>query len=167
MAAKKKPTVRKKAARSTPAWKSKASTIEGFLEGLTPEKREAIVAARKLVQANIPKGYAEYMDWGCINWGIPLSEFPETYNGHPITYIALGANKNKNTLHLMACYVGGKETAFLRDEFKKAGKKFDMGKSCLHFNTLDDLELKSVAKVIGSVSKERYLEMYKKFKGIK
>jgi hypothetical protein len=166
MAAKKTPTVRKKATRPTPAWKSKPTTIEGYLESLSPEKRDAIVAARKLVQANIPKGYSEFMNWGCINWGIPLSEFSNTYNGHPITYIALGANKNKNSLHLMACYVDGKRIAFLKDEFKKAGKTFDMGKSCLHFNTLDDLELKSVAKVIGSVSKERYLAMYKKFKGL-
>jgi len=37
----------------------------------------------------------------------------------------------------------------LVDAFKKAGKRLDMGKCCLHFKELDDLELISVAKVIG------------------
>lgn len=166
MAARKKSTVRKKATKAEPAWKSKPTTVEGFLESLPPEKREVIEAARKLVRANIPKGYAEFMSWGGINWGIPLAEFSNTYNGHPLCYIALCANKNKNSLHLMGCYGDAKQTAFLKDEFKKAGKTFDMGKACLHFNTLDDLELKSVAKVIGMVSKEQFLDHYKKVKGL-
>ena len=166
MAAKKKPTVRKKATKSEPAGKPRPTTVEGYLESLPPEKRAAIAAGRKLVQANIPKGYAEFMNWGVINWGIPLSEFSNTYNGHPLCYVALGANKNKNSLHLMGCYGDAKQTAFLKDEFKKAGKTFDMGKSCLHFNTLDDLEVKSVAKVIGMVTPAQYLAMYKKVKGL-
>ena len=41
-----------------------------------------------------------------------------------------------------------------------------MGKSCLRFKSLDDLELKSVAKVIGSVTPGQYLEMYKRVKGL-
>ena len=166
MAAKKKPTVRKKATKA-PAWKSRPSTVEGYIESLPPGKREVIEAARKLVRANIPKGYAEFMNWGAINWGIPLAEFSNTYNGHPLCYVALGANKNKNSLHLMGCYGDVNQTAFLKDEFKKAGKTFDMGKAWLHFNTLDDLELKSVAKVIGMVTPGEFLEHYKKVKGLK
>lgn len=155
----KKSSAKAKAARPT--------TVAAYLDSLTPEKRAAISAARKLVNANIPKGYAEFMSWGTINWGIPLAEFSNTYNKQPLCYVALGANKNKNSLHLMAAYWNPKEIAFLKEEFKKAGKTFDMGMACLHFNTLDDLELKSVAKVIGRVSKEKYLASYKKLKGIK
>jgi hypothetical protein len=156
------------AAKKSPAKKKAAcpTTIAAYLDSLTPEKRAVISAARKLVNAHIPVGYAEFMSWGTINWGIPLEEFSNTYNGHPLSYVALGANKNKNSLHLMAAYWNPKEIAFLKDEFKKAGKKFDMGMACLHFNTLDDLELKSVAKVIGRVSKKEYLANYKKIKGL-
>ena len=66
----------------------------------------------------------------------------------------------------MGCYANPKQTAFLKDEFKKAGKRFDMGKACLQFKTLDDLELKSLGKVIGSVTPGQYLEMYKRVKGL-
>lgn len=166
MATSKKPSVRKKATKAEPARKSKPTSVEGFLENLPPDKRAAMEAARRLVRANIPKGYAEFMNWGAINWGIPLAEFSNTYNGQPLCYVALSANKNKNSLHLMGCYGDARQIAFLKDEFKKAGKTFDMGKACLHFNTLEDLELKSVAKVIGSVTKEQFLENYKKVKGL-
>lgn len=173
MAAKKSPArakpkvaARKKAAKAKPAWKSRPTTVDGYLESLPAEKRDVIAAARKLVRANIPKGYAEFMNWGVISWGIPLSEFSNTYNGQPLCYVALGANKHNVSLHLMGCYANPKQTAFLKDEFKKAGKKFDMGKACLHFKTLDDLELKSLGKVIGSVTPGQYLEMYKRLKGL-
>ena len=173
MAAKKPPArpkpkaaAKKKAAKSKPAWKSRPTTVDGYLESLPPEKRAVIAAGRKLVQANIPKGYAEFMNWGVINWGIPLSEFSNTYNGQPLCYVALGAQKNYSSLYLMGCYGNAKLTAFLKDEFKKAGKKFDMGKSCLRFKSLDDLELESLGKVIGSVTPGQYLEMYKRVKGL-
>ena len=43
----------------------------------------------------------------------------------------------------------------LVDAFKKAGTRLDMGKCCLHFKTLDDLELTAVATVSAmSTSKE-------------
>jgi hypothetical protein len=164
--AKPKAAARKKAAKSKPAWKSRPTTVDGYLEGLPPEKRAVIAAGRKLVQANIPQGYAEFMNWGVINWGIPLSEFSNTYNGQPLCYVALGAQKNYSSLYLMGCYGNAKLTAFLKDEFKKAGKKFDMGKSCLRFKSLDDLELESLGKVIGSVTPGQYLEMYKRVKGL-
>jgi len=41
-----------------------------------------------------------------------------------------------------------------------------MGKACLRFKSLDDLELKSLGKVIGSVTPGQYLEMYKRVKGL-
>jgi hypothetical protein len=145
---------------------SKPVTAEAYLAALPAEKRAVMAATRKFVSANVPKGFVEHVGWG-INWAIPLSEFADTYNGQPLAYVAITPNKNNFSLHLMAAYWQPKEIAFLKDEFKKAGKRFDMGMACLRFKELDDLELKSVAKVIKSVSKKEYLANYKKVKGLK
>jgi len=155
----KKPKVLKKAL--------KPMTVAGYLRSLPADRREVITAARALVRRHIPKGYSEYVGWGGINWGIPLSEFSNTYNGHPLTYIALAQNKNNFSLHLMGAYWNPKANALLKDEFKKAGKRLDMGMACLRFSALEDLELKSVAKVIGLLTKDQYLANYKKVKGLK
>ena len=148
------------------------TTVAAYLDSLTPEKRAVIEEARALVHEHIPKGYAEFMNWGVINWGIPLEEFPNTYNGQPLCYIGLGAQKNYNSLYLMGVYgADGDYTApfsqkLLVDAFKKAGKRLDMGKCCLHFKTLDDLELTSVAKVIGMSTPKEFIAYYKRAKGL-
>lgn len=49
---------------------------------------------RQVVRANLPKGYKEGMEWGMIGQGIPLSRYPNTYNGHPLCYVGLAAQKN-------------------------------------------------------------------------
>jgi hypothetical protein len=152
---------------------ARPTAVPDYLASLTPEKRAVIEEARAFVQKHIPKGYTEFMNWGVINWGIPLEEFSNTYNGQPLCYVALGAQKNYNSLYLMGAYDGsnGKYTTpfsqkLLVDAFKKAGKRLDMGKCCLHFKSLDDLELTSVAKVIAMSTPTQYLAYYKRVKGI-
>jgi hypothetical protein len=151
---------------------ARPTTVEGYLASLAPEKRAVIEEARALVQKHIPKGYVEFMNWGVINWGIPLEKFSGTHNGQPLCYIGLGAQKNYNSLYLMGVHdSSGKYTSpfseqLLADAFKKAGKRLDMGKCCLHFKTLDDLELGSVAKVIAMSTPTKYLAYYKRMKGL-
>ena len=137
-----------------------------YLASLTPEKRAVIEEARAFVRKHIPKGYAELMNWGVINWAIPLEEFPDTYNGQPLCYVALGAQKNYNAFYLMGAYDESNGAKLLADAFKKAGKRLDMGKCCLRFKALDDLELTSVAKVIAAATPRDYLAYYKRTKGL-
>src|SRR3954470_16847400 len=161
-----------KKSRST-AKADRPTTVAAYLASLTPEKRKVIAEARAFVRKHIPKGYSEFMNWGVINWGIPLDEFADTYNGQPLCYVGLGAQKNYHSLYLMGAYQSsdGKYTTpfsqkLLVDAFKKAGKRLDMGKCCLHFKALDDLELASVAKVIAMSTPKEYLAYYKRVKGL-
>jgi len=160
-----KSSVKKRIARPT--------SVAAYLASLTPEKRAVIEEARAFVRKHIRKGYAEFMNWGVINWGIPLEEFPNTYNGQPLCYVALGAQKNYNSLYLMGAYdsSSGEYTSpfsqqLLVDAFRKAGKRLDMGKCCLHFKRLDDLELTSVATVIAMSTPKEYIAYYKRVKGL-
>jgi hypothetical protein len=153
-----KPRAKSKAARPT--------SVAAYLSSLPPDKRAVIEQARALVHAHISKGYAEFMNWGVINWGIPLEEFSETYNRQPLCYVALGAQKNYNSFYLMGAYDESNGAKLLADAFKKAGKRLDMGKCCLRFKALDDLELTSVAKVIAMSTPSDYIDYYKRTKGL-
>jgi hypothetical protein len=152
---------------------ARPTTVADYLASLTPEKRAVIQEARALVRRHIPKGYAEFMNWGVINWGIPLEKFSNTHNGQPLCYVGLGAKKSYNSLYLMGAYESsnGKYTTpfsekLLIDAFRKAGKRLDMGKCCLHFKELDDLELSSVAKVIAMSTPKQYIAYYKRVRGL-
>ena len=152
---------------------ARPATVAAYLASLSPEKRAVIEEARTFVRKHIPAGYAEFMNWGVINWGIPLEEFADTYNGQPLCYIGLGAQKNYNSLYLMGLHdsSSGKYTTpfsekALADAFKTAGKRLDMGTCCLHFKSLDDLELTAVSRVIAKSTPNEYLAFYKRVKGL-
>ena len=64
---------------------ARPTTVAAYLASLTPEKRRVIEEARGFVHKHIPRGYAEFMNWGVINWGIPLEEFSNTHNGSAVS----------------------------------------------------------------------------------
>jgi hypothetical protein len=138
---------------------SKAATVAEYLKELPEDRRRVVSTLRKLIRKSLPKGYQESMAWGLISYTIPLSRYPDTYNGQPLAYVALAAQKNYFALYLMNVYASANE-AFLRREFKKAGKRLDMGKACLRFKSLEDLPLEAIGKVVASTPVERYLAWY-------
>ena len=139
-----------------------AKTPEEYLAGLPEGRRDAIAAVRAVVRRNLPKGYAEFVSWGMLNYGIPLSRFRETGNGQPLCYAALAAQKNYCSLYLMSVYADKGQEARLRDGFTAAGKKLDMGKSCVRFKSADDLPLDVVGQLIAAVPADKWIEIFQK-----
>jgi Domain of unknown function (DU1801) len=139
---------------------SKAATVDDYLAELPPERRSIVASVRDLVRRNLPQGYQETMNWGMISYEVPLERYPDTHNKQPLMYAGLAAQKNFYTLYLNAAYQDRDGRKRLEREFKKAGKKLDMGKSCLHFNRLDDLPLDVIARVIGGTPPEKFIEQY-------
>ncbi len=129
---------------------SKAATVEEYLAELPADRRAVVSKMREIVKRNLPKGYDEAMSWGMISYGIPLSRYPDTYNGEPLGYVALAAQKNYYALYLTGPYMDPEQGRQLEAAFERAGKKMDMGKSCLRFKKLEDLPLDAVAHVIAS-----------------
>jgi hypothetical protein len=58
---------------------------------------------------------------------------------------------------MMGAYANSKQFVALKQAFAKAGKKFDMGKSCLHFNRAEELELEAIGEVIASYSPDQWI----------
>ena len=94
------------------------------------------------------------MRWGMLCYEVPLRRYPDTYNGEPLCYVGLAARKNGFSLYLMGAHADPGQARALKDAYRKAGKKLDMGKSCLRFERLEDLETDAVAKVIASTPPE-------------
>jgi hypothetical protein len=139
---------------------SKAATVDAYLAELPPERRSVVAAVRDVVRKHLPKGYAETMNWGMISYELPLDRYPNTYNGQPLSFAALVAQKHYFALYLPAVYQDAEQAAWLAGEFAKAGKKLDMGKSCLRFKRVEDLELGAIAKVIASTPPEQLIERH-------
>jgi uncharacterized protein YdhG (YjbR/CyaY superfamily) len=139
---------------------STAATVDDYLASLPEERREVMAAIRKLVRKSLPKGYEEQVGYGMVCYVIPLEKYSETYNGQPLCYVALAAQKHHYALYLTGPYAQPKLAEGLREAFEAAGKKLDMGKSCLRFKKLDDLPLDAVGKVIAAVPPQSFIDVY-------
>lgn len=65
-----------------------------------------------------------------------------------------GIAEKPSGVYLVMVYQSPQLTAWLREAFDNAGKKLDMGKSCLRFKSLDDVPLDVIGEVIASRSVE-------------
>jgi hypothetical protein len=139
---------------------SRAGTVKQYLDELPPERRKVVSAMRDLVLKNLPEGYVETMGFGMISYGVPLERYPNTYNGHPLCYAALAAQKNHYALYLMGAYTKSRIEDELRRGFAGAGKKLDKGQSCIRFKSLEDLPLEVVARAVAAMPPEELMALH-------
>lgn len=97
------------------------------------------------------------MLWGMISYVVPLTEYPDTYNKKPLTYVSLANQKNYMTLYLLGVYADSDQEKALREGYEKAGKKLDFGKSCFRFKSLDDILPDVVGPIIASVLMQQHI----------
>lgn len=139
---------------------SAATTIEAYLAALPEPQRALAAEVVALVRAHVPPGYEEAMAWGMPTWQVPLSRYPDTYNGKPLAYVSFAAQKAHYALYLMMAYTDSAQDLALRDAYAKAGVKLDMGKSCLRFKRADQLLHAPVAAVIASTPVDAFIAMH-------
>lgn len=137
-----------------------ARTTEAYLATLPQDKRAAMEEVLQVLRKNMPNGYEEAMGTSGICFQIPLGDYPDTYNKQPLCYVALAAQKNYNSLYLMSAYGHQPHLKELQQGFKQAGKKLDMGKSCIRFKTADDLELGVIGRLVNSITPRKWIEVY-------
>lgn len=140
--------------------RSAAATVEEYLNELAPDRHKQMDAVRQVILENLPDGYQEAMNWGMISWEIPLVRYPDTYNRRPLMYAALASQKNYMSLYLMCVYVHDGRRADFERRFKASGKKLDMGKSCVRFQSAEDLPMDLIAETIASTSVDEYIRSY-------
>ena len=145
--------------------KSSAATVEEYLAELPADRREVVARVRDEVLRSLPEGYRESMEWGMICYTIPLERYPNTYNKQPLSYAALAAQKNHYALYLTTPDMDEGQARWLEDEFRRAGKKLDMGKSCLRFKKLDDLPLDVIGRAIASTPPDELIARYEASRG--
>ena len=144
---------------------TKATTVEEYLASLPEERRIALSLVRDVVRQNLPEGYVETMNWGMISYEVPLSTYPETYNGQPLMYAALASQKKHMALYLTGIYMSDERRAEFARRVAEVGKKLDAGKSCVRFKSVDDLPLELIAEVIASETVEEFCARFEGMRG--
>ena len=140
-----------------------ATTVDGYLAALPDDRRPALAALRSLIVDHLPDGYEETVLWGMPSYVVPLERYPDTYNGQPLAYVSFAAQKRYSSLYLMALYSDSAEDQAFRTRWA-GGKRLDMGKSCVRFRELDDLDLPLIGETITATPVDRFLETYERIR---
>ncbi len=145
---------------------SQAATVTAYLRELPPERRTLLEAVRKVIRANLDRGIEEVMNYGMIGYVIPHKIYPAGYHcdpAKPFPYGGLASQKNYCSLYLFPVY--GEEENWFREEWKKGGKKLDMGKCCIRFKKLEDLDLEVLARALRRFTIAHSLQVYERALG--
>jgi hypothetical protein len=141
------------------ARKTSSSAVTTFLAGLPAERRTEVERVRDAVRRCLPTGYEETVSKNMLVYQVPLERSGDTYNGHPLWYVALASEKSYLSLHLMPVYGDRHLAEQLAEGFRAAGKKLDMGKACLHFQTADDLALDIIGEIVARIPPDRWVQI--------
>ena len=142
---------------------SKAKSVEEYLAALPEDRREAITAIREVILKNLPKGYEEGMQWGMPSYFVPLSAYPSGYNCQPdqsLPFVGLASQKNHMAFFGFCIYMDEALKNRFVEDWKKTGKKLDMGKSCVRFKKLEDVPLKVIGDAVKRVPMKKYIKQY-------
>jgi hypothetical protein len=154
---------------------SRADTVEQYLAELPEDRRALVAAICEVVNANLPEGYQEAMQYGMIGWSVPHERYPAGYHAdprQPLPLAALAAQKQYVSLYLMGVYCGcversatrepveTDEARWFRDAWVATGRRLDMGRSCVRMKRFDDVAFDVIAEAIRRLPVDEYIARY-------
>lgn len=142
---------------------SSAETVEQYLAELPEDRRAALQAVRATVLAHKPLEVEEGIQYGAIGYYVPHSVYPPGYHcdpRQPLPYVGVASQKNHMAVYLFCLYVDPEVVEDFKAAYAKAGKKLDMGASCVRFRKLADLDLEAVAAALRAMPLDRFIANY-------
>ena len=130
------------------------STVKQYLEALPDERKAPMKKVHAALKKAMPKGFEEGIEYGMISWSAP-------HDGKRVQYVALASQKSHMAVYLVGAYSDPKVLKRLTDAYTKSGKKLDMGKSCLRFKKLEDLELDALSEAVAALSVDAFIALQK------
>jgi hypothetical protein len=137
-----------------------AALLDQLCSGLTGDRAAALRHAHALIRSALPSGYEEVVTGKMISWVVPLATYPMTYNKQPLPLASLAAQKNHNALYLMDPYLSAERAAAFERAYAASGKKLDMGKSCLRFRSIAELDEAAIRNAIAAVPVAKFIADY-------
>ncbi|MBP9773092.1 MAG: DUF1801 domain-containing protein [Candidatus Peribacteraceae bacterium] len=131
---------------------TKATTVQEYLDALPAERREPMEFLHELIQKTSPKLKAHFA-YNMLGYGsFPYKNYKKEQIEWPV--IALASQKNYISLYVCAVENGN----YIAEMHKKELGKVSVGKSCIRFKKLSDVNLDVLKKVIQAAAKNPGLE---------
>ncbi|MDH3619065.1 MAG: DUF1801 domain-containing protein [Nitrosopumilus sp.] len=126
---------------------SKAKTPTEYINSLGEPRKNEIKKLHRLIRKTVPS-LKPSMRFGMLGYGNYHYKYKSGREGDwPIIALA----RQKNYISLYACMSDGRQ--YVAEKFKKDLPKANIGKSCIRFNKLEDLDLKILKLILQETNK--------------
>lgn len=121
---------------------SMAKTPKEYLDSLQQPRKSELKALDKLIRKAAPK-FKRFIMSGMLAYG----KFHYKYaSGREGDWAVIALASQKNYISLYVCATDGKK--YLAEGYKKALPKASIGKSCVRFKKIEDVDLNVVEKML-------------------
>lgn len=126
---------------------TKANSVETYLAQVPNERKELIFFLHELIQKTVPK-LKPHFAYNMLGYG----SFPYlNYKKETVEWPVIALANQKNYVSLYVCAVD--EKGYIAEHHKNELGKVSVGKSCIRFKKLEDLNLPAVKKVLKLAAK--------------
>jgi uncharacterized protein YdhG (YjbR/CyaY superfamily) len=119
-----------------------ATTVSEYFDMLPPERREAVEYMHTFIQKVAPS-LKPHFAYNMLGYG---SFKYKNHKKEELDWPTVALASQKNYISLYVCAVEKGE--YIAEKHKKELGKVSVGKSCIRFKKIDDLDLKTLEKVI-------------------
>ena len=150
---------------STPPPAAKPATPKQYLDTLPADRRKAITAIRRTINANLDPKFKEGIQYNMLGWFVPHSVYPDGYHcdpSQPLPFASVASQKNHIGVYLFCLYQDPAAQARFVKNWKATGNRLDMGKSCIRVRKLEEVPLEVLGEAIASISCDEFIAQYEK-----
>lgn len=133
----------------------KAKTVKEYLDNVPEDRSEAVHAIHEFIQKAAPS-LKPFFAHNMIGYG---SFDYVNYKKEQIKWPVVALANQKNYISVYVCATDGKQ--YIAEKHKDKLGKVNVGKSCIRFKKLEDVNLDELKKVIQFAEKEPGLEINK------
>ena len=142
----------------------KATSPEDYISQVPEERQSTLKKLRKVINANLPKGFEEGIQYGMIGYYVPHSIYPDGYHctpTKPLPFMSFASQKNSVNLYHSGIYAKPELHDWFVNEYPKHCKrKLDMGKSCIRFKKLDEIPFDLIGELSTKLSVDEWIKIY-------
>ncbi len=129
-----------------------ATTMKEYLAALPADRRDVIESIHALIQKTVPS-LKPHFAYNMLGYG----SFPyKNYKKEPIEWPVVALANQKNYISLYICAVDKGE--YIAEKHVKDLGKVSVGKSCIRFKKIEDLNLDTLKKILKEAEKKPGLD---------
>jgi hypothetical protein len=123
------------------------STPEAYIDKLAEPRRSEVAGLHRLIRKTVPK-LEPFISSGVLAYG---SFHYRSASGREGDWFRIGVASNKNYISLYACAADAK--GYVAERYRERLPKANIGKSCVRFKRLADLDLVALRALLRETAK--------------